>query len=194
MASNKLYAWGFTLIELLPGIALAGFVLLLVASIYLAHFRLSSDQNTAIDTSVQNKLAFDEITNQIRQSQAVVATCAPCGSDTTGTNILILQLWPLDQNNDPQDPSGTNYDYIEYKLNPANSTQLIRKIFPSSISTRTAQTRIVATNISSLTFGYDNADPTQAIEITTTITTTKKTINGKAQTTTQSANAILRNK
>lgn len=185
---------GFTLIELLAGLALAGFVLVLVASIYLAHFRLSSDQNTAIDTSVQNELAFNEITNQIRQSQAVVSTCTACGTDTTGANILILKLWPLDQNNNPQDPSGTNYDYIEYKLSPADPTQLIREIFPSPISTRTVGTRIVATNISSIVFSYDNADPTLATEITTTITTTKKTINGKTQTTTRSANAILRNK
>ncbi|MDO8487086.1 MAG: prepilin-type N-terminal cleavage/methylation domain-containing protein [Candidatus Curtissbacteria bacterium] len=184
---------GFTLVELITGLAIGGFVLVIVASIYLAHFRLFSNQNTAIDAATQNKLALDEITNQIRQSQAIVSTCASCGGDTTGTNILILQLWPLDTGGDPQDPMGTNYDYIEYRRDPSVPTKLIRKIYPYASSTRKSGTRIVATNVSNLTFSYDNADPTLALEVTTGVTTAA-IANGKTQTTVQSAKAILRNK
>ncbi len=181
------------MIDLLTGLAVGGFVLVVVASIYLAHFRLFSNQNTAIDAATQNKLALDEITNQIRQSQAVVSTCASCGGDTTGANILVLRLWPLDGSGDPQDPAGSNYDYIEYRLDSTSPTNLIRKTFPYNTSTRKSDTRIVATNVSNLTFSYDNADPTLALEITTDVTTAK-TANGKAQTIDQSAKAILRNK
>lgn len=190
MALNKR---GFTLVELITGLAIGGFVLAIVASIYLSHFRLFSNQNTAIDAATQNKLAFDEITNQIRQSQAIVSTCASCGGDTTGADILVLQLWPLDASGDPLDPQGTNYDYIEYRRDPTTPTKLIRKTYPYATSSRKSGTRIVATNVSALTFAYDNADPTLALEITTNVTTTA-IANGKTQTTVQSAKAILRNK
>lgn len=190
MASNKN---GFTLVDLITGLAISGFVLAIVAAIYLAHYRLFSNQNTAIDAATQDKLALDEITNQIRQSQAVVSTCSSCSGDTTGANILILQLWPLDANGDPQDPMGTNYDYIEYRQDASNATNLIRKTFPYQTSTRKSGTRIVATGVTSLTFTYDNADPTQALEITADVKASG-TANGKAQITDQSAKAILRNK
>lgn len=184
---------GFTLIELITGLAIGSFVLVIVASIYLAHFRLSLDQNTAIDTATQNKLALDEITNQIRQAQALVSTCSACSGDTTGANILVLQLWPLDGNGDPKDPVGTNYDYIEYRIDAGDATKLIRKTFPYQTSTRKSGTRTVATGVSALTFTYDNGDPAQALEITTNVTTSG-TANGKTQTTVQSTKAILRNK
>lgn len=184
---------GFTLVELLTAFAIGGFVLLLVASIYMAHFRLSSNQNTAIDTSTQNKLALDEITNQIRQAQAVVSTCAACDGDTTGANVLIIRLWPLDAANDPQDPMDANYDYIEYRRDAADSAKLIRKTFPHATSARQSGTRVVATGVSALTFAYDNPNPALTLEVTTSITTTG-TSNGKVQTTTQSSKTILRNK
>ncbi len=184
---------GFTLIEIITGLAVTGFVTVLVASVYLAHFRLSSNQNTAIDTSTQNKLAFDEMTNQIRQAQAIVSTCSSCAGDTTGANILILQLWPLDASNDPKDPMGINYDYVEYRLDSVDPTKLIKKTFPDPTSTRKSGTKIVATGVSTLTFAYDNGNPTQALEVTTTIATTG-TSNGKTQTINQSEKAILRNK
>ncbi|MBI2012615.1 prepilin-type N-terminal cleavage/methylation domain-containing protein [Candidatus Curtissbacteria bacterium] len=184
---------GFTLIELLAGLAVGGFVIVIIASIYMAHFRLFSDQNTAIDTATQNKLALDEITNQIRQAQAVVSTCASCNPDTTGVNILILQIWPLDESGDPKDPGASNYDYIEYRKDPADPAKLIRKTFPHPSSSRQSGTRVVATAIESLSFTYDNADPAQALEVTTAVTTTG-TAGGKTQITSQSAKAILRNK
>ncbi len=184
---------GFTLVELITGLAIGGFVLALVASIYLAHFRPFPNQNTAIDAATQNKLALDEIPNQIRQSQAIVSTCASCGGDTTGANILVLQIWPLDAGGDPIDPQGANYDYIEYRRDPATPTKLIRKTYPYATSSRKSGTRIVATGVSVLTFAYDNADPTLALEVTTGVTTAA-IANGKTQTTVQSAKAILRNK
>ena len=58
---------GFTIVELLTSISIIGLVSLLVASIYFAHFRLFSNQNTAIDVASENKLALDEITKSSRR-------------------------------------------------------------------------------------------------------------------------------
>ena len=162
-----------------------------MASVYIAHFRLFSNQNTAIDVASQNKLALDEIVNQIRQSQSVVTTCADCAGDTTSATVLVLQLWPQDASDEPLDNG--NYDYIVYKRDATDNTKLVRKIVADASSSRTSGTKIIATTISDLQFTYDNANPTQAGEVTTSVTTTA-TSQGKTQTTTQKAKAVLRNK
>ncbi|OGD94355.1 hypothetical protein A2697_00020 [Candidatus Curtissbacteria bacterium RIFCSPHIGHO2_01_FULL_41_44] len=182
---------GFTIIELITGLAIIGLVSILVASVYIAHFRLFSNQNTAIDVASQNKLALDEIVNQIRQSQSVVTTCADCAGDTTSATVLVLQLWPQDASDEPLDNG--NYDYIVYKRDATDNTKLVRKIVADASSSRTSGPKIIATTISDLQFTYDNANPTQAGEVTTSVTTTA-TSQGKTQTTTQKAKAVLRNK
>ena len=185
---------GLTMPEILIGIGLIGIIALFVASVYFAHFRLFSNQVTIIDVATQNKIALDEMTNEIRESQQVAASC--CGGDTTGANVLVLQLWPLNASGEPQDPSG-NYDYIIYKRDPLDNTKLLKKIVPGSGSTRAASSKIIATNLGTnapdLSFTYDNVDPTQAAEVTASITTTRSNL-GKTKTVPQSSKAILRNK
>lgn len=179
--------------EFLIAFGILGIVSTMVAAVYLAHFRLFSNQNTAIDVSTQNRLALDEAINQIRQSESVVATCPSCGSDTTGATTLIIRLWPLDSSGEPIDPAGTNYDYIVYKRCTCDSTQLIRITYPYAGSSRKSGTRVVAVNLSDLQFTYDNATPAQAAQVTVTVTTTATT-GGKTQTSTESVKADLRNK
>ncbi|KKT45960.1 MAG: hypothetical protein UW37_C0036G0005 [Candidatus Gottesmanbacteria bacterium GW2011_GWA2_44_17] len=88
---------GLTLIELLIAFSIIGLVSILVAAVYFAHSRLFSTQNTSIDVASQNRLALDEMVNQIREGQAVVATCALCPPDSTSDNtVVILQIWPID--------------------------------------------------------------------------------------------------
>lgn len=182
---------GFTLIEFLTVFAVLGLVSVLVASLYFAHFKLFSNQNTLVDLSSQNKLILDDVTNQVRESQAVVSAC--CGGDTTSGSVLVLRLWPLDGSGEPFQPTGNAYDFVVYRQDPQDSTKLIKKVVPDSASTRQAKTSILATTVTSLAFTYDNADPTQASEITIDVENTKTTY-GKTHTISQSASAVLRNK
>lgn len=185
---------GFTLVEVLVGFGLVGIVSVLVAALYFTNFKLFSNQTTSIDVNSQNKIAVDEITNQIRQSQSVAVSC--CSGDTSGVNVLILQLWPLDTNGNPTDPNPF-YDYIVYKIDPSDATRIQKKIVPASGSTRPSSTKVLSTNLAtnglSFTYAPDNANPSTATEITISITTTK-TANGKTQTVTQTGNGTLRNK
>lgn len=184
---------GFTIIEFISAFAIIGLVAVLVASIYFAHFRLFSNQNTAIEVSSQNKIALDEITNQIRESETIVSTCTGCGMDTTSDTIIILQLWPLNASGEPIDPGG-NYDFIVYKRDASDNSKLAKKIVATAPpSSRESSTKTIATNISDLKFIYDNPDPTLATEVTISVTTTA--ISGsKTHTMAQSAKAVLRNK
>ena len=163
----------------------------MVAAIYFAHFRLFSNQNTAIDVSTQARLGTDEITNQLRQAESVVANCTPCGSDTTGANILIIRAWPIDAAGEPIAPAGANYDYIEFKLD--TGSKLVRITYPHASSTRPGGTHIVSAYVSSLTFTYDNPTPANAGEVTAVVTT-QLAAGNKTHTATETGKGTLRNK
>lgn len=190
--SSIRYLRGLSLVEFLVASAVLGLMATLVASIYLAHFRLFSNQSTQIDVTSQNKIALDEMTNQIRESESVVTTCANCGGDTTGANVIVLRLWPLDANGEPIDPN-SGYDYIVYRQDATDNTKLVKKIIPDDQSSRAASEKVVSTSISSLTFTYNDADVTLASEVTISLTTSAKSIN-KTQTATETSKAQLRNK
>ncbi len=182
----------FTIIELITAFALVGLISVLVASIYFAHFKLFSNESASIDVNSQNKLAIDDITNQLRESQAIVANC--CGGIyTTSATTLVLQLWPIDSSPQPIDPGTSNYDYIIYQRDATDNTKLDKIIVPSSISTRHAGTNVISTDISNLQFTYNNPTPSLATEVTVSVTTTA-TSYGKTQTTTQTGNGTLRNR
>ena len=173
--------------------AIIGIVSVMAASIYFAHFRLFSNQNTAIDINTQHKLALTDITNQLRQSESIVSNCPSCGEDTTNATTLIVRLWPIDASQEPIEPAESNYDYILYKRNPSDTTQLIRITYPDTSSSRKSGTHIVAITIGNLQFTYNNATPALASQVTVTVTTTA-TNSGKTQTVTDSAVVDLRNK
>lgn len=196
MALNKfkiLVSRGATLIELVSALAIGSFVLIILASIYLSHYRISSNQNTSINTATQNKLALDELSGQIREAFAIVATCPSCSADITSQDILILQMWPLDPSGNPQDPLGSNYDFIEFKKDPGDPQKLIKITYPNATSSRQTATRVVATDITGLTFSYDNPDPTLASEVNVNLETSGTSF-GKTQVINQDIKIILRNK
>lgn len=200
---------GFTLLELLIASSITCFLLIVIAGVYMAHFRIFSNQNTSINVATQNKLGLDEVVNEIRESAGVVISCAtpPCSpAETNSSTVLILQIWPLDSTGNPIDPQGgSNYDYIIYKRDPANTANLIKKIVLCAspcTSTRKSGTPIIASNVSNLQFTYYNgADQicptscpyTDSNRITVTIDTTATNFK-KTFTTTQSATGEIRNK
>lgn len=190
-ASNSKFKSGVSLVEILVGMAVGGIVLLLVASIYFTHFKVFSNQSTAIDVASQNKIGLSDLTNEIRQSQSITSTCSACGGDTTSATVIVLQIWPQDTNGDPKDPN-PGYDYMVYKKNASGN--LVRNVYPDSVSTRKAESnKVIATNVTNLQFAYNNADPTLATQVTIDFTTSKTTF-GKALTTAEQSKAQLRNK
>ena len=184
---------GVSLVELIIGMSIVGFMGVLIAALYFSHFKLFSSQNTRIEVASQNKLALEEITNQIRESQGVAASCCS-PTETTGADVLILQIWPLNASGDPSEPNPSptpQYDYIVYKK--VNDT-LKKIIVPASESTRQASDKIIASKISALTFTYDTpADPTQAAQVTINLIT-QDTVNNVTQTDTKTSTAVIRNR
>ena len=187
--NNRHLRRGISLPEYLIAFSIIGVISVMVAAIYFAQFRLFSNQNTAIDVSTQARLAVDEITNQLRQAESVVAGCPPCGSDTTDDALLILRAWPIDATGEPMDPAGANYDYIEFKV---SGNKLIRITYPDAISSRASGTHIISTYVTSLVFTYD---PPQAdAAVVTAVVTTSLAAGNKTHTATETGKGTLRNK
>lgn len=194
---NFQFKKGFTLIELLITLSIAALVVLTIIMVYLTHFRVFINQNASFDVTSQAKIAVDEIVNQIREGQTIVNTCPSpnClpGGVTTGTNALVLRLWRLDTNGEPDD---TAYDYMTYNV---SNNKVVKNIYPAATSSRAAVTnKILASSIlaaTDLAFTYDNPDPTQASQVTVSVTATQTTTAGaKTITSTQTGKAALRNK
>lgn len=181
---------GLTLVELITGLGIIGFLILIIAAVYVAHAKLFSNQNTSIEVATQNKLGLDEITNQIREGQQIAATC--CSGETTSATKLVLQLWPLDASGEPFEPAGSAYDYIVYKRDATDNTKLIKRIVPDVASHRSASQKTIATDISDLQLTY-YPDQATATEVTISLTTTA-TSGSKTFTNTQTSKAVLRNK
>lgn len=125
------------------------------------------------------------------QSYPSASPSASCGGYISGTQTLVLWLWPIDASGEPFDPGTNIYDCIVYRRDSAKNT-LIKKIVPGADSTRTASERIIASGVTNLQFSYSpNVD--YAEEVTTTITTTG-TVENQDVTQTQSAKVVLRNR
>lgn len=188
---------GVSLVELLIGIGLFSVVSILFVTIVLTNSRIFSDQKTNIYIATQNRLALDEMINQIRESVTVTNNCTVCGSNITSNSlVLILEIWPIDASGNPFDPATTTgSDYIVYKLDdPPNNTKLVKKIFVTSDngSARQNSTDILASGVTNLLFSYD-APPPDTSEVTIELTTEGNSIR-KPLSVTQTAKANLRNK
>lgn len=188
----KKNAKAFTLIEILISVAILAVITLIVGSILISHFNLFNNVKQLVDISSSNKLALDELITQIREGQAIASTCSGCGGDSTSATVLILQLWPLDTNKDSFEPTA-GYDYVIYKRDPTGNNKLIKKTIADTTSSRLTSTKIMASDITNLTFTYNNANPTLANEVTVSVTNTL-TVANKTQTVTQQVKAMLRNK
>lgn len=183
----------FSLIEILIALSLLSVISLVLGYVFVSHFKLFNNVKSLVEVSSSNKLVLDELISQIREGEAIVSTCSGCGSFQTGSGTLILQLWPLDTNNVPFEPTSANYDYVIYSQDPAKSTNLLKKIIPDATSARVASTKVMASDISNLNFTYNNIDPTQANQITVNVQNSIQ-ITGRVQTTSQQIKAVLRNR
>jgi len=182
---------GLTTVELIVAATIMAVVLIVAAEVLISNIKLFNRGSSFIELTSTNKIALDEIVNQIRQSQSVVNSCTQCGTDTTGTNTLILRLWPTGSGADPL--GNGNYDYIVYKIDPNDNTKIRKLIYPDASSQRNSSDKIIGTNTSNLEFTYANADPALSSSVKVKIKNTT-IVNGASQEIEREAKAVLRNK
>src|SRR3990167_11290793 len=93
--SNYLrFAQALSLTELLIGMAILAIVGLMVAGVYMSHFRLFSNQSTNIDVASQNRVALDEMVNQIREGNTIssITVSGNSCSGSSGATTIVVRL------------------------------------------------------------------------------------------------------
>ena len=204
---------GLTLVELLIGMTILAFVSLMVGSVYLAHFRLFSNQSTNIEVSNKSRIALDEMVNQIKEGSAVsTSSIAGCTAQkTTATDSIVVKLWPLDPtNSEPYDPGDNPDSYFDLVLYCQDSNNYLHKVtVPTNQglgSKRTSLDKILSTNVSQITLTYccdgsggtiamPGGDTAQISQVQIRLVVSSANFD-KRQTysTDQTATAVLRNK
>jgi len=147
--------------EVVVTVALVAIVSLVVVEIFLSQNRLYKVQFSELNILNDARLSLDDIDSQVRSATRTVSTH---GAYNAGPTVLILQIQSV--NATDQLIPGT-FDVVVYYLNGA---KLFREILPDALSTRVAGTKLVADNVTSLNFVYNNADFTQVTEVETQIT------------------------
>lgn len=152
---------GFTLIEAIICIALVAAGSLVLSAMFLSQTKLYGSQTSELDVTNSVRTALDDIDNYVRQSYRVVSSYS---TYSAGSQVLILQIQSVNSSN--QLIAGT-YDYVVYYLDSGN---IYRQVFADASSSRASLTKLVASNVTALTFTYNNASFPSVSEVATSIT------------------------
>ena len=166
--STATRARGFTLVETMLAVSSLGLIVALLAGITIDTSRLSGDINAQATLQSQTRLQLDIITQDIRSSDAVLASYTPSGgptytTDTGSTLILQVPAVSADGSSTPATFTTTTqtfapnaFDVVLYHLVGTSAPYTLNRIvLPSAGSGRAAvaDTAIVF-NVQSATFGY----------------------------------------
>lgn len=182
---------GFSLIEALVTLAVLMVVIFLLTEIYVGQSSFFQREEARLDTSLALTQTLTDITAQVRQAVRVAATSTfDSISYASGLEQLILALPSVDS----QGQLLIGYfDYVVYYRDVQNPTKLMKKVAPSASSTRPAQTKCLADNVSGLTFIYNNQDFDQVNQVQASLLVLKM-VGGHNFTASSTVKVLLRNK
>ena len=115
---------GFTPLELMVAVLLTS---MFAASFYTAFRVMNAEMwrtRNYFETNVSAKNVLDRISKDTEEAVNVVTSWA---GNATGTDSLVLKVPSIDGAGEPTNIS-TQFDYITYRINPTDSTQLLRSV------------------------------------------------------------------
>jgi prepilin-type N-terminal cleavage/methylation domain-containing protein len=174
---------GFTLIEVVLVIVLFTMLSLAVMDMYSGQNKIFNFQSSELIITNDARMALDEIDNYVRGSNRVLAAY---DTYTTGASTLILQMHSLDATGIMI--PGT-FDTVLFYM---DGSKLMRKLIPDASSSRQASEKMLADNVTSLTFTYNNADISLVTEVSEEIALSHSSATA-TRSITVSSKAILRN-
>jgi prepilin-type N-terminal cleavage/methylation domain-containing protein len=191
---------GFTIVEILA----ASVIMTIFASAFFGIVKVMHAslvrQNVFFDTNRASRYSLGRIGRDVKEAIGLVNTL---GVDTTGNTILILGLPSIDGTGEPTDILN-DFDFIVYKLNPGDATQLLRIVdVLDGVSLRNGGadgTQVIANNIQNILFsdetgtGLSSAGNLALIKRINVFITTQGTTLGTVQTTQLDADLMMRNK
>ncbi|MBI4049545.1 MAG: four helix bundle protein [Candidatus Doudnabacteria bacterium] len=174
---------GFTLIEIIVVVAMFAMTMLILADLFVGQNQIYRTQTAELNVTSDARVALDEVDAAVRAADVVAGSF---GSFTTGPQTLVLQIPAINASNQI---IAATYDYMVYYL---NGTNFFRQIIPNAASSRSAQTKKLASNVTGLLFSYDNADLAAVKQVATDVTV-QETASRYTRSITLSSKSKLRN-
>ena len=157
----KMIRNGFTIIEIVVVLGIIAICAGILVTLFVDHNRLYKSETAELNITADARIALDDIDNYVRQSNRTLSSYS---TFTAGPQVLILQIQSV--NASRQLIAGT-YDNVVFYL---SSGSLLFQVFPNVASTRVALTKKIASNVTNLTFTYNNASFDLVTEVSTSLT------------------------
>lgn len=151
---------GFTLAEVLVVIGLIGILSVFAVGIFFSNNQFYLTQSGEINSIISTRLVSDRINEYGRAATAVIGShvFGPT-TYTTGLETVIFRIPAI--NGSGGIISGTD-DYVVVSKDLSNSSRLILVLEPNAASVRKSRDILLTDKLNSVSFTYDDADPTLA--------------------------------
>jgi prepilin-type N-terminal cleavage/methylation domain-containing protein len=151
---------GFTLIEMIIVIGIMSVVMVVLSQMFLGTERTYRTQNAELNVNFAARSTLDDIDAYVRQATKALGTYT---TYTAGPSVLILEIPSVNSSN--QLVPGT-YDKVVFTF---SANRVERIVIADAASTRLSNTKLLADNVTDLTFTYNNADFAQVTKVQTDI-------------------------
>lgn len=166
----------FSILEVVIVIALFSLLLIALFNIIFGHYSIYNSQQATVDISNAARNIMNEVNTAALQANRVVTSHAFSGINyTTGTSTVIFELPSVDSAGNII--AGT-YDYIGIV---ATGSTAYRFINAANGSTRVSGSRRLTSNLSTLTFTYDTANPAASAKVDVDVQTQRQVKNQTIQ-------------
>lgn len=180
-----------TLLELILVIALVSIIMVLLTTVFLSQSKTFNTQKSQIEVEVSNRFALDEMTSKLRESTGLLSQAVVDGQTyTTNDQTVVAQIPAVDASSEI---IFGKFDTLIYTLNSSNPKQLLKILSPDLASSRTKQRVVLANDVSSLQFSYNNAD-LALVDVVKINFSSSKSVAGTSPQTSDKASVTLRNK
>lgn len=173
---------GTTLMEMLVAIAVFNIVILIIMTAYVGGLKIYNTEFSRNELQTSVRISSDRIASDIKKATAAVETYDIYSATANPDKVLILKVPSIDSNSHSIYTSGEiiTFDYIIYKI---EGSDLRKVVLPSGSSSRSAENRIILSDISNFSFSYQPTNPPtdwsliDEIELTATLSRTVKNLN-----------------
>lgn len=160
--------YGFTLVETIIVVALFVIMTTILVNFYLNFSQNFSYLQANVDVSETSGMVVSAVAGAASQADLILSSHTFSSTTyTTSSSTLVLELPSVDS-------YGTiitgSHDYVVFYTNGSSVYQVTQ---PAAGSVRTARTKQLSSNLSSLTFTYDNASLSLAQKVDVDVQTQK---------------------
>lgn len=179
---------GITLVELLISLAIFAILLLFLANFFVGYDDSFGYLQATTSVSQGTGLFINAVSNAVRQADQIIASRSFAGTTyTTNATTLVLELPSIDGSSTVI--SGL-HDYMVFYLSSGN---IYWRIESDASSSRGSSYQRLSSDVTSLSFVYNNADVTAATKVDVSVTTQKQ-VKGKTFQSSLTQQVYLRNK